>query len=74
MTEYTMPDAAFDTSTGWVVTPDSLTSIVTRAPTHEPWPYHNQGVQVNITLSDETNSSPPGAPTIPQGVSITKTA
>ena len=74
MTEYTMPDAAFDTSTGWVVTPDSLTSIVTRAPTHEPWPYHNQGVQVNVTLSDETNSSPPGAPTIPQGVSITKTA
>jgi len=72
--EYTMPDAAFDTSTGWVVTPDSLTSIVTRAPTHEPYPYHNQGVQVNVDLSDGTNSIPPGAPDLPQGISITKTA
>jgi hypothetical protein len=72
--EYTMPDAAFDTSSGWVVTPDSLISIVSRAPTHEPYPYHNQGVQVDVNLSDGTNSVPPGAPDLPQGVSITKTA
>jgi hypothetical protein len=72
--EYTMPDAAFDTSAGWVVTPDSLTSIVTRAPTHEPYPYHNQGVNVDVNLADGTNSAPPGAPAVPQGISITKTA
>jgi FtsP/CotA-like multicopper oxidase with cupredoxin domain len=49
-------------------------SICTRAPTHEPYPYHNQGVQVDVNLSDGTNSVPPGAPDLPQGVSITKTA
>jgi hypothetical protein len=74
LVEYTMPDGQFDTSSGWNVDAAGLQSIVTRAPGHEPWPYHNQGVQASVSLSNGTNSSPPGAPTVPSGVSITKTS
>jgi hypothetical protein len=45
----TMADTKFNNSTGWQVTQNSLTSIVTRAPTHEPYPYHNKGVAVATT-------------------------
>lgn len=72
--EYTMPASSFDTGTGWAVAAEGTKSIVTRAPSHEPYPYHNQGVQVNVKLSNGTNSSPPSAPTIPAGVSIKKTS
>jgi len=73
LTEYTLPNAEFDTSTGWKVDAEGTLSICTRTPAHEPWPYHNQGVQVNVNLGNGTNSTPPGAPTVPAGVSITKT-
>jgi hypothetical protein len=73
LVEYTMPDAKFDTSTGWDVNPTGLKSIVTRAPTHEPWPYHNQGVNVKVKLSNGSKSTPPGAPNVPAGTKITKT-
>lgn len=72
--EFTMPDAEFDTSSGWQVKADGITSIVTRAPSHEPYPYHNQGVQVDVDLSNGGASSPPSAPSVPSGVSITKTS
>jgi len=68
-----MPDADFNTSTGWQVSATKLQSVVTRAPTHEPWPYHNQGTKVNVSLSDGTNSVAPSAPAIPPGFSITQT-
>lgn len=71
--KYTMPASSFNTESGFKVESSGTESIVTRAPAHEPWPYHNQGVQVNVDLGDGTNSSPPGAPTIPAGTSITKT-
>jgi len=70
---YTMPDTSFQTSTGWDVAPDGVESIVTRAPAHEPWPYHNQGVAVKVSLQPGQPGSPPGAPTIPAGSTITKT-
>jgi hypothetical protein len=73
LVEYTMPDAKFDTSTGWDVNPTGLKSIVTRAPSHEPWPYHNQGVNVKVKLSNGSKSTPPGAPNVPAGTKITKT-
>jgi len=73
LTTYTMPDASFNTSTGWQVAATKLNSVVTRAPTHEPWPYHNQGTKVDVNLSDGTNSTPPSAPAIPPGFAITQT-
>jgi hypothetical protein len=71
ITTYTMPDTTFDNSTGWQVSPAGLESIVTRAPTHEPWPYHNQGVAVKVDLQKGKTTASPGAPSIPTGWSIT---
>jgi hypothetical protein len=73
ITKYVMPDTSFNSSTGWAVSPTGLESIVTRAPTHEPWPYHNQGVAVNVKLENGQPSPPPGAPPLPKGTSITMT-
>jgi len=73
LTKYVMPDTKFDNSTGWKVSPEGIESIVTRAPTHEPWPYHNQGVSNKVSLESGQPSPPPGAPTMPPGTSITLT-
>ena len=72
ITNYIMPSTSFNNSTGWVVKADGLQSIVTRAPTHEPWPYHNQGVSVQVDLTQGQTTASPNAPTIPDGFSITK--
>ena len=71
LTKYLQPNTEFNASTGWVVSPTGTESICTRAPTHEPYPYHNQGVSDKTSLSDGTSSSPPGAPDLPSGVTIT---
>jgi hypothetical protein len=73
LTEYEMPDVTFDNSTGWQVEQNKIKSIATRAPTHEPYPYHNQGVEANIKLSEGQPTQPPGAPSVQSGWSITKT-
>ena len=73
ITNYEQPDVQFNATTGWTVNPTGLTSAVTRAPTHEPYPYHNQGVQASINLGTSQPTSPPGAPTLPNGVSISAT-
>jgi len=71
MTKYTMDDTKFDASTGWQVETNKLQSVVTRAPAHEPWPYHNKGVATSVTIG-EGDSPPPAAVPVPQNVSITK--
>ena len=57
----TLNDTTFDNSTGWQVKPNGLESIVTRAPTHEPYPYHNQGVAASVSLTEGTPTPPPAA-------------
>ena len=66
----TMDDVTFSTSTGWKVEKDKLESIVTRAPTHEPYPYHNKGVAVETQFEPGKPTPPPGAPAVPAGVEI----
>lgn len=39
-----LSDTVFVPDSGWQARPAQLKTIVTRAPTHEPYPYHNQGV------------------------------
>ena len=73
ITKTILDDTEFDTSTGWQVSTDGLESIVTRAPTHEPYPYHNQGVDVEIQLEEGDPTPPPGAVPVPAGVEITRT-
>jgi hypothetical protein len=66
-----MPEAVYDSAIGWSVEPTGLESTVTRAPTHEPWPYHNGGVAVSVAMEPGQPSTIPGAPDIPSGVTIT---
>jgi len=47
-----LADTKFVTGLGWTVQPGTLKTIVTRAPTHEPWPYHNQGVDAQTSLEE----------------------
>jgi hypothetical protein len=71
LTKYLQPNTEYNASTGWVVSPTGTESICTRAPTHEPYPYHNQGVADSTSLGDGTTSAPPDAPDVPDGVTIT---
>ena len=71
LTTYIQPNTEFNTTTGWVVSPSGTESIVTRAPTHEPYPYHNMGIANSVNLGDGSGSPPPDAPEVPAGVTIT---
>jgi hypothetical protein len=59
MQGFKLADTTFVTGQGWTVQPGTLDTIVTRAPTHEPYPYHNRGVNVNTNLNSGATSSPP---------------
>ncbi len=59
LTEYELDDTKFETGQGWIVQEGELKTIVPRAPTHEPWPYHNKGVPVKVDVG-ASQSSPPG--------------
>jgi hypothetical protein len=66
-----LDDTKFNYSTGWAVSPGGITSIVTRAPTHEPYPYHNQGTDAPSSLIEPGQPTPPpGAVAVPSGVEI----
>jgi hypothetical protein len=49
---YKLAGTTFVNGQGWVVQPGILETIVTRAPTHEPYPYHNNGVNNSTNLND----------------------
>jgi hypothetical protein len=63
-------DTKFSTSDGWEVNTSALQSIVSRAPTHEPYPYHNKGVDVEVAFEEGKPTPPPGATPVPAGVEI----
>lgn len=51
--DLSLADTVFKENQGWVAEFGKLKTIVTRAPTHEPYPYHNQGVSAVTNLSEE---------------------
>jgi hypothetical protein len=63
----TLDDTTFNNSIGWQVKTGALESIVTRAPTHEPYKYHNQGVSVVVDFVDGQPTPPPTAEPVPSG-------
>lgn len=67
MTNYKLADTKFVNQQGWTIEPGALQTIVTRAPTHEPYPYHNRGVNVTTNLNSspvtETPTPPPATTT-----------
>ena len=60
----------FSTSEGWLLDSGNLESICNRAPTHEPWPYHNLGTDAKVSLEPGQPKSPPDTPPVPAGVSV----
>jgi hypothetical protein len=55
---YSLADVAFVNGQGWTVQPGTLDTIVTRAPTHEPYPYHNQGTTAKVDLNPVIPDAP----------------
>jgi len=70
ITKTLLDDTEFSTSQGWQVKPQALESIVSRATSHEPYPYHNKGVDVEVEFEPGTPSPPPGATPVPAGIEI----
>jgi len=54
--DFNLADTRFVPEQGWESRPGTLKTIVTRAPTHEPYPYHNQGVNSLTTLGPPESS------------------
>jgi hypothetical protein len=53
-------DTLYDDSKGYLPAPGKLSSIVSRAPAHQPWANGNQGVDVKVNMSASANfPSPP---------------
>jgi len=45
-----LPDVKFENNVGWIQQSSALETIVSRAPTHEPYPLHGRGVSASATL------------------------
>ena len=73
LTTTLLDDTTFNSSVGWEVQTGGLESIVSRAPTHEPYPYHNKGVNVKISLEEGGAAPPPSAIPVPADVEVTRT-
>ena len=65
-----LDDTKFSTSKGWQKEFAALESVCSRAPSHEPYPYHNLGVDVEKSFESGPPSPPPGAEPVPAGVEI----
>ena len=74
LTTTKLDDTTFSSATGWKVETNELESIVTRAPTHEPYPYHNKGVDIEIPLEAGQPPPNPGAVPVPAGFEFTRKA
>lgn len=53
-----LPDTKFDPSQGWIAEPAAIETIVTRAPTHEPYAERGTGVNTSTILNADTESTP----------------
>jgi hypothetical protein len=56
---YKLADTKFVKTEGWIVEPGTLETIVTRAPTHEPYPYHAKGVNNKTDLNETPTGQDP---------------
>jgi hypothetical protein len=61
--DFKLADTEFTATKGWRSQANKLATIVTRAPTHEPYAYHNQGTPDVTTLGPKTPAVLPAQPT-----------
>ena len=69
MTNYKLADTKFVAQQGWTAQPGTLETIVTRAPTHEPYPYHSKGVnnKTNLNAQDVAQDPVPDTAAVASG-------
>ena len=72
MAGFKLADTTFVDQQGWTVQPGTLETIATRAPTHEPYPYHNRGVNVTTNLNAATPTVPSTIPTQRSSVAVAR--
>lgn len=65
-----LDDTEFNSSTGWEVKSGAIESIVTRAPTHEPYPDHNKGAAAPLVDLDGETGTPPASESVPADTSV----
>ena len=53
-----LPDTKFDPSKGWIPEPAAIQTIVTRAPTHEPYAERGTGVNTSTNLTSSGDEVP----------------
>ena len=51
VTKYKLPDVKFMPNKGWVAEAGKIETVVNRAPTHEPYPFHGRGVGASVALA-----------------------
>jgi hypothetical protein len=73
ITKTIFDDIKFNTSVGWETKIGNLTSICSRITTHEPYPYHNKGVDIPVAF-ESGYAVPPGASPVPPGVELGRVA
>lgn len=59
-----LPDVKWKENVGWEIVQNDLETIVSRAPTHEPYPLHGRGINTSTDLTSIAESVP-----LPQEVS-----
>jgi hypothetical protein len=69
---YKLADTTFVKNEGWIVEPGTLETIVTRAPTHEPYPYHAKGVNNKTDLNAKSNTQDPVPSTTASTINTTQ--
>jgi hypothetical protein len=67
LVQNTLPDVVFNSSRGWENSSD-ISTIVLRAPTHEPYPGHNQGV--GVSNINGAPSTPAAAQALPANTAV----
>lgn len=58
ITDFKLADTVYTQGQGWVVKEGALETIVTRAPTHEPYPGHGLAADTKTDLNPTTYSEP----------------
>jgi hypothetical protein len=58
-----LPDVSWQEGIGWKEEAGKLVTICSRAPTHEPYAYHNKGVEAKASVTQFTSEAGPGSGT-----------
>ena len=56
-----LPDVSWQEGIGWKEEAGKLVTICSRAPTHEPYAYHNKGVEAKSSVTQFTSEAGPGS-------------